>query len=193
MPVRKQKAKALIARTRRGIPKEVIKRRLEEIFGKGSSKEIETATTVDKCIEIIEIITNREEQFEEWEKMRREVRKRQWEDRRLNLFWRKNKTFPTQFGGDEETPKEETLGFWRRINNKEVSEGWRDDRDIRGALYEGKMLLQKGRRCRWDPFTEEEFDEVLRCTAPWKACSVDSVNSFTIKNCHPIRKVVFRL
>ena len=130
MAVRKQKAKALIASIRRGIPKEEFKRRLEEIFGKGSSKEIETATTVDKCIERIEDISKREEQFEEWEKMRREKRRRQWEDRRLNLFRRKNKTFPTQFGGDEETPKEETLGFWRRINNKEVSEGWRDDESI---------------------------------------------------------------
>ena len=35
--------------------------------------------------------------------MRREPKGRQREDRRLNLFWSKNKTFPTQFGGDEET------------------------------------------------------------------------------------------
>ena len=52
MTVRKQKAKALFAGIRRGgISKEDIKRRLEEFFGKGSSKEIETATTADKCIE----------------------------------------------------------------------------------------------------------------------------------------------
>ena len=48
-------------------------------------------------------------------------------------------------------------------------------------------------RCRWDPFTEEEFDEVLRCIAPWKACRVDSVYSFPIKKCQPIRKAVFEL
>ena len=42
-------------------------------------------------------------------------------------------------------------------------------------------------------FTEEEFDEVLRCTAPWKACGVDSVYSFPIKKCPPIKKGVFEL
>ena len=41
--------------------------------------------------------------------------------------------------------------------------------------------------------TEEEFDEVLRCTAPWKACGVDSVYSFPVKKCPPIRKAVFEL
>ena len=41
--------------------------------------------------------------------------------------------------------------------------------------------------------TEEEFDDVLRCTAPWKACGVDSVYSFPIKKCQPIRKAVFEL
>ena len=33
-----------------------------------------------------------------WEKMRQESKKRQRADRRLNLFWRKNKCFTTQFG-----------------------------------------------------------------------------------------------
>ena len=47
--------------------------------------------------------------------------------------------------------------------------------------------------CRWFKFTEEEFEEVLRCTAPWKACGVDSVYSFPIKKCPPIRKAVFEL
>ena len=42
-------------------------------------------------------------------------------------------------------------------------------------------------------FTEEEFDDVLRCTAPWKACWTDSVYSFPIKKCQPIRKAVFEL
>ena len=46
---------------------------------------------------------------------------------------------------------------------------------------------------RWDPFTETEFGEVLRCTAPWKARCVDSVNSFPIKKCPPIKKAVFEL
>ena len=42
-------------------------------------------------------------------------------------------------------------------------------------------------------FTEEEFYEVLRCTAPWKACGVDSVYSFPIKRCPPIKKAVYQL
>ena len=42
-------------------------------------------------------------------------------------------------------------------------------------------------------FTEEEFEEVLRCTAPWNACGVDSVYSFPIKKCQPIRKAVCQL
>ena len=48
-------------------------------------------------------------------------------------------------------------------------------------------------RCRWEALTEEEFDDVLRCTAPWKACGVDSIYSFPIKKCPPIRKAVFEL
>ena len=47
--------------------------------------------------------------------------------------------------------------------------------------------------CRWFAFTEEEFEEVLRCTAPWKACGVDSVDSFPIKRCPLIKKAVFQL
>ena len=57
--------------------------------------------------------------------------KKQREDRILSIFWRRNRSFPAQFGGDDETPDaQETLGFWQRINNKEVSEGWRDDESI---------------------------------------------------------------
>ena len=79
-------------------------------------------------------MTKREEQFEVWEK-RREVKRRKREDRRLNLFWRKNKGFPAQYGGEEETPNtEETLMFWRSINNKEVSDGWKDDESIQVVL-----------------------------------------------------------
>ena len=121
-------------------------------------------------------------------------KKKQREDRRLNIFWRRNKTFSKQFGGEEETPKAEgTLNFWRSINNKEAKEGWREDKSIRETLDEVKRIVQSGMRCRWGPFTEAGFDEVLRCTAPWKACGVDSVYAFPIKKCPPIRKAVFEL
>ena len=52
--------------------------------------------------------------------------------------------------------------------------------------------LQNG-RCLWGPCAEAEFDEVLRCNAPWKACGVDSVYSFPIKKCPPIKKAVHEL
>ena len=169
--------------------KDEVMRRLEEIFGRGSSQEIENATTKEKIVERIEELSKREEQFEVWEKMRQEAKRRQREDRRLNLFWRRNKTFPVQFGGEEETPDaEETLAFWRAINNKEASETWREVESLQEVLGAIRERLH-GRRCRWGPFTEEEFDDVLRCTAPWKACGVDSVYTFPIKKCPPIKKV----
>ena len=116
--------------------KEDIEKRLEEIFGRGSSQEIKKAATNEKIVERIEELSKREEQLEVWEKMRNESKRRQREDKRLNTFWRKNKTFPVQFGGDDETPDaEETLAFWRSVNNKEVSEGWKEDRSIRDVLY----------------------------------------------------------
>ena len=121
--------------------------------------------------------------------MRKEAKLRQREDRRLNIFWRKNKSFYTKFRGDDETPDaEQTLAFWMSINNKEVPKRWKEDRDIRGALHEVKMLLQEGRICGLFEFTEEEFVEVLRCTAPWNACGVDSVYSFPIKSANPFEK-----
>ena len=163
--------------------KDDIERSLEVIFGKGSSKEIEGITAREKIAERIEEMSKTEQQFEECERMRREAKKRQREDRRLNLFWRKNKTFPKQFGGDEETPNvEETLDFWRAINNKEVSEGWKDDRSIRQVLYRVNYETRR-RTCRWYKFTEAEFEDVLHCTAPWKACGVDRIYSFPNKKC----------
>ena len=94
----------------------------------------------------------------------------------------------------EDTPDaEETLRFWRSISNKEICEGWVEDESIQEVLREERAKLQTRGRCRWGPFTEAEFDEVLRCTAPWKACGVDSVYSFPIKKCPPIKKAVFEL
>ena len=46
---------------------------------------------------MIEEMSKREKQFAAWEKMRMECKKKQREDRRLNVFWRKNKTFPVQY------------------------------------------------------------------------------------------------
>ena len=50
---------------------------MEELFGKGSHREIENVTAREKIIERIEEMTKREEQFETWEKMRLEAKRRQ--------------------------------------------------------------------------------------------------------------------
>ena len=57
---------------------------MEEIFGKGSRHEIENVTAREKIVERIEDMSKTEQQYEEWEAMRREEKKRQREDRRLN-------------------------------------------------------------------------------------------------------------
>ena len=182
--IRTEKAKALIQSIRRGkMRKDEIGIMLEETVGGECSHEIENVTTMEKIVERIEELSKREEQFEEWEKMRRDAKMRQREDRRLNLFWRRKKCFPAQFGGEEETPDAEgALAFWRGINNKDSSHEWRDDESIQDVIQEMRVVIQKRGRCRCDDFTEEEFDKVLRCTAPWKACGVDSVYSFPIKS-----------
>ena len=54
-------------------------------------------------------------------------------------------------------------------------------------------MTERGKRCRWFDSTEEEFEEVLRCTAPWNACGVDSVYSFPIKKSPPIKRAVYQL
>ena len=73
---------------------EDIVRRVEDIFGKGSGQDIETEWTNQSIAKRIEEMAKREEQFDEWEKMKQNAKRRQREDRRLNLFWRRNKTFP---------------------------------------------------------------------------------------------------
>ena len=146
---RTQRAKTLIVAVRQGgMRKEEIERRLEDIFGRGSSKEIEHAATKEAIAERIEELAKTDEQFETWEKMRREYKKRQREDRRLNLFWRRNKTFPKQYGGEDETPDtEDTLMFWRNIKNKDASDGWRVDESIQEVLREVRGKVP--RRCSW--------------------------------------------
>ena len=87
-------------------------------------------------------VAKREAQYDEWEKMRQDAKRRQREDRRLNLFWRRNKTIPTQFGDDDTLDADETLTFWRSINNKEVSEGWNEDTDIREVIGETRRRIE---------------------------------------------------
>ena len=89
---RTQRAKTLIATIKKGgFGKDEISRMVEEIFRKGSSNEIEMAATKEKIVERIEELSKKEEQIDAWEKTRREFKKRQREDRRLNLFWRKTR------------------------------------------------------------------------------------------------------
>ena len=80
--------------------------------------------------------------------------------------------------------------FWRSINNKDVSEGWLSDEPIQEVIREMRGTLRG--RCRWEALTEEEFDDVLRCTAPWKACGVDSVYKFPIKKMPANQEGCFR-
>ena len=80
-------------------------------------------------------ISRTDEQFEIWGKMRKEFKRRQREDRMLNTFWRRNKTFPALFGCEEETPGiEGTLEFWRSVIKKSISEGWLTDGSILEVL-----------------------------------------------------------
>ena len=84
---RTQRAKALVADIKRGrMKREEIERRLEGIFGKGAVQEIQKAITKETTIERIEEMSKTEEQFETWENMRMEAKRKQREDRRLNAF-----------------------------------------------------------------------------------------------------------
>ena len=92
---RTQRTKTLITDIkRRGMKREEILKRLVEIFGKGSRQEMENVTTDKNIAERILEMSKREEQFDTWKQMRREAKRKQREDRRLNVFWRKNKCFP---------------------------------------------------------------------------------------------------
>ena len=72
---RTQRAKALIAAVKRErMSKDAIERKLDEIFGKGTSKDIEEATTEEMIVERIEQVSKREAQFDFWENMRREAK-----------------------------------------------------------------------------------------------------------------------
>ena len=61
--------------------------------------------------------------------MRRETRKRQWEDRRLNLFWRKNKTFTLGSEEMRKLPIRRNLGFGGVSTiRKQMKDGKRTER-----------------------------------------------------------------
>ena len=60
--------------------KEEIEGRIEEIFGKGSSQEIGNSTTKEKIAERIEELSKREQQLDEWQKMRLDTKRKQRED-----------------------------------------------------------------------------------------------------------------
>lgn len=96
---------------------------------KGSGREIGNATSAEKFEERIEETSKREEQLEELERMRRGTKRKQREDGRLNIFWRKNKAFPTQFGGDEETPDQKRHCSFGEVSTttKYVTDGERID------------------------------------------------------------------
>ena len=85
-----QRVKALICIIKQGkMRKDEIGRSVEEIFGKGSREEIAKMTDIQKIVERIVEMSKNEAQLEEWEKMRSEAKRKQRENRRLNLFWRK--------------------------------------------------------------------------------------------------------
>ena len=87
LTTRIQRTKTLIAMIKRGdIEREEIERNAEEIFGKRSHLEIENLTVREEIVERIMEMSKTEQQFEEWESMRREAKKRQIEDRRMKIF-----------------------------------------------------------------------------------------------------------
>ena len=95
----------MIANVKRcGMRREEIVKRLESIFGKGSGQEIVKIETNEKIAERIEELSKREEQYEKWEKMRQDTKRKQRGDRRINLF-----------GGKQEFPD----SVWRRRRNPE--------------------------------------------------------------------------
>lgn len=84
-------------------------------------EKIDSSETI---AERIEDLTKTEKQSDKLECMRPDMKTKQREDGMINILLRRDKTFPTQFGGYEETPNvKETLRFWGSINIKEVAEG----------------------------------------------------------------------
>ena len=66
--------------------REGFEKRFEKTFGEGRNQENEKAASEEKNVEMVEEVSRRETQFDEWEKMSHEPLKRQREDRGLNLF-----------------------------------------------------------------------------------------------------------
>ena len=87
--IMKWRAKTLVADMKRGrMMKEEIETRLKCILCEGSAQEIESARTSEKIVERIEI-SKTEERFEGWDNKRREATRKQRDDGRLSIFWRK--------------------------------------------------------------------------------------------------------
>ena len=60
--------------------------------------------------------------------MLQEAKRRRSENKSLNVFCRKNKCFPAQFGNDVETQEaQETMELRRSVNNKVASEGGKEN------------------------------------------------------------------
>ena len=92
---RTQRAKSLIADVKNGEMKsEEILRRLEKIIGRGSSKEIVEADTSEKIVERIQELSKREEQFDEWETMRKEAKKKTTGRRKAQHLLEKKQELP---------------------------------------------------------------------------------------------------
>ena len=94
---RTQKSNALIENKRgRGMRRKEIERRLEEVLGGCSKKDIETATTIENMVKRIKEMSKKEARLDECEKTRREAKERQMEDGRINHV--RKMAFPAQCG-----------------------------------------------------------------------------------------------
>ena len=134
----------MIANVKRGgMRREEIVKRLETIFGKGSGQEIDKIDTNEKIAERIEELSKREEQYEKWEKMRQDTKRKQREDRRINIFWRKTSAFRL---GLEATKKHLTLKIHCASGKASTTRKWRTDGE-KSSLFK-KFFEKCGRSSR---------------------------------------------
>ena len=94
-------------------------------------------------------------------------------ERKTNIEWRKNKSFPLKLVNEDEFPdKEESLAFWRSINQKEASDEWERDEDILMVLRERRRNVNEA---TWRKLMEDKVNETIKMTAPWKAPGNDNI------------------